>query len=119
MAPSSIKSDIMKIDALTPDNAILREMGRRLAQQRKQHGYSQSQLAEEAGIGIATLKRIEAGDGSQLESWLKLLKALQMVSSIDRFIPESLASPMAQAMERAARNYKLAPSAKRWGDEAQ
>jgi len=68
----------MNINKLTPDTVILAELGARLARLRKQRGYSQQKLATEAGLGVATLRRIESGDGSQLDSWLKLLKALNM-----------------------------------------
>ena len=71
----------MHINQLTPASEILRELGGRLARVRKQRGFAQTGLAEEAGIGVATLRRIEGGQDSQLESWIKLLKALDMVSA--------------------------------------
>lgn len=86
----------MNINKLTPDTLILAELGTRLARLRKQRGYSQQKLATEAGLGVATLRRIEAGDGSQIDSWLKLLKALDMISGINDFLPENLGSPMAE-----------------------
>ncbi|GFE67095.1 helix-turn-helix domain-containing protein [Litoreibacter roseus] len=113
----AIKSDRMKIDILTPDKVILRELGERLAKLRKQRGYSQEELAEESGLGVATLRRIEAGEGSQMDSWLKLLKALQMISSLDQFLPENFESPMAQAKASGRRKRNAPSSGKRWGDE--
>lgn len=107
----------MKINNLTPGSIILKELGERLAKHRKQRGLSQDDLAEEAGLGVATLRRMEAGDGSQMESWLKLLKALQMMSAIDRFLPETAESPMAQAKSQASRKQSIKTSGKRWGDE--
>lgn len=107
----------MKINNLTPDSIILKELGERLAKHRKQRCFSQDDLAEEAGLGVATLRRMEAGDGSQMESWLKLLKALQMMSAIDRFLPETAESPMAQAKSQASRKQGGTTSGKRWGDE--
>lgn len=107
----------MKIDNLTPDAIILQEIGNRLARHRKQRGFSQTRLAEEAGLGVATLRRIEAGEGSQIESWIKLLKALRMTSAVDQFLPETVASPMAQAQAEASRGKRKVISGKRWGDE--
>ncbi|MDE0523532.1 MAG: helix-turn-helix transcriptional regulator [Boseongicola sp. SB0667_bin_21] len=107
----------MKIDNLTPDAVILQEFGNRLARHRKQRGFSQTSLAEEAGLGVATLRRIEAGEGSQMESWIKLLKALRMTSSIDQFLPETVASPMVQARAESSPRKRRAASGKRWGDE--
>ena len=109
----------MKIDYLTPNKEILVEFGLRLAHIRKQYGYSQTQLAEEAGIGVATLRRIEGGQDSQMESWLKLMKALRMVGLIDAMLPENFRSPMAEALSAKKRKkVKYVDSSRPvWGDE--
>ncbi len=107
----------MDIDNLTPETAILAELGSRLARLRKQQGYSQQELATEAGLGVATLRRIEAGEGSQLDSWLKLLKALNMISGVNDFLPENLGSPMAEALSERSQRRHNGVSGKRWGDE--
>ncbi len=110
----------MKIDYLTPDNEILSELGRRLSRVRKQKGYTQQQLATEAGIGVATLRRIEGGQDSQLESWLKLLKAMDMTLSIDNLLPENFDSPRATALaaNKRRRRHKPAAPGILWGDES-
>jgi len=109
---------MIKIDYLTPEKEILKELGRRLGRVRKQQGYSQEQLAREAGIGVATLRRIEGGNDSQLESWLKLLKALQMTSSIDTLLPENFKSPMAEVLaQNKSRGKKSARQGIIWEDE--
>ena len=110
----------MNINQLTPESEILREFGNRLARIRKQQGLSQAELAEEAGIGVATLRRIEGGQDGLFESWLKLLKALNMAAAIDALLPETFNSPMAEA--RAA-NLKTRKAVQpnpviTWGDEA-
>lgn len=106
----------MKITNLTPDSATLAELGSRLGQVRKQQGFSQARLAQEAGIGVATLRRIEAGKDGQLGSWLKLLKVLGMASSIDSLLPENFRSPMAQIKAEKSRAYSKAPSGQVWGE---
>lgn len=110
----------MKIDYLTPEATILKELGQRLARIRKQQGMSQTQLAQEAGLGVATLRRIEAGRDSQMESWLKIMKCLRMVSSIDALLPETFNSPRAQALSEAKRRRKRTeanPAPIKWGDQ--
>lgn len=87
----------MKINRITPTPAALAELGERLARIRKQQGYSQDALAEAAGIGVATLRRIEDGNDSKLGSWLRILGALQMEATIDALLPENFRSPMAEA----------------------
>ena len=109
----------MEIDYLTPEGTILAEMGLRLARLRKQQGFTQTRLAEEAGLGVATLRRIESGQDGQMASWLKLLKALGMTGSIDALLPESLASPMAEVLSAGKKSKKarVAEATIRWGDE--
>jgi transcriptional regulator with XRE-family HTH domain len=112
-----IWNDIMNIDQLTPGPEIAAELGRRLAIVRKAHGYTQTELATAAGIGVATLRRIEGGHDGQLDSWIRILKALGMASAINRMLPENYASPMADA-RTASRRKKPATAKKRvWGDE--
>ena len=107
----------MKIDHLTPEPEMLNELGSRLAQIRKQQGMTQDELAEAAGIGIATLRRIEGGQDSQLETWLKLLKALGLTYAIDALLPENYASPMAEARAASGRKRRKPSSGITWGDE--
>lgn len=109
----------MKVEYITPENEILKELGKRLARVRKQQGFSQTRLAEKAGLGVATIRRIELGQDSQMESWLKLMKSLQMISAIDALLPETYRSPMTEALSNSKkrRKKKAAPSDSMWGDE--
>ena len=107
----------MRIDPLTPEPAILGELGRRLASIRKQRGISQETLASEAGIGVATLRRIEDGKDSKLGSWLRLLKALDMHSAIDNLLPENFRTPMADAKRQRRNKAAHSPGGFAWGDE--
>lgn len=108
----------MKIEFLTPEATILIELGRRLARVRKQQGFSQTKLAEEAGIGVATLRRIEAGKDSQMETWLKVMKSLRMTASIEMLLPEKFDSPMAEVLSNTKhrRRPRRISSKKSWGD---
>ena len=110
----------MKIDSLLPNRVILSELGQRLARIRKQQGFSQTRLAEEAGLGVATLRRIEAGQSGQMDSWLKIMKALRMTASVDAFLPENFDSPRAQVWsEKKGRGKKSSKenSVIQWGDQ--
>jgi len=109
----------MKIDELSPESEILRELGKRLARVRKQQGSTQDQLASMAGIGVATLRRIEGGQDGHMESWIKVLKALNMTRSIDALLPENFSSPMADVLAADGRRkrHTQAPG-KVWGDES-
>ncbi|MCY4303005.1 MAG: helix-turn-helix transcriptional regulator [Aestuariivita sp.] len=111
----------MKLSKFVPEDEILKEFAKRLARMRKAQGYSQTEFAKEAGIGVATLRRIEGGQDSQFETWLKILKALDRVSALDALLPETFNSPMAEALAGKSRKRKKpSPSSGIiWGDEAQ
>ncbi len=107
----------MKFNKLTPEADIAAELGRRLAMLRKQQGLSQTALAEEAGIGVATLRRIEGGQDGQMESWLKLLKALNYISAVEALLPEEIKSPRAEVQANKTAASKKPPPSSAWGDE--
>lgn len=119
----------MKIDTTSPKSAILAELGSRLARARKERGYTQPELAEEAGIGVATLRRIEDGQDAHLGSWIKLLKALGMTDAIDGLLSQELTSPMAEVKgsgrkgrrksRQATEKGRAVTALPQWGDETQ
>ncbi len=56
------------------DDAILTEIGTRIARRRLDMGCTQAQVAEQAGVAKHTLERIEAGVSAQMSnaySWLR------------------------------------------------
>lgn len=60
-------------------------MAEDLAAWRKLRGLTQAQLADRAGIGRATLTRLESGDGGiNLESFLRVLRALGILDNLVR-----------------------------------
>jgi transcriptional regulator with XRE-family HTH domain len=109
----------MKIHFLTPTPVALLELGRRLAQVRKQRGLAQEALAARAGVGVATLRRIEDGRDAKLGTWVRLLQALELSSTLDLLVPEDFRSPRAEAEANAKRRRRKAPSGPDfvWGDE--
>lgn len=112
----------MKIDQRTPTTAMLAELGQRLARIRKSRRLSQQDLAASAGVGIATLRRIEDGRDGKLGSWLRLLVALRMEGALDQLLPAELRSPMAEATGRSTPRRRRPPNPRggpgfTWGDE--
>ena len=133
----SPKMTTMKLTATLSDDAILGELGRRLAQRRIALELTQADVAERAGISKRTLERIEAGGSSQLTNLVRVLRALELMEELDRLVPLPTASPMA-LLEARGRHRKRASSKRRrqraelekrarsdrtagdwaWGDEA-
>jgi putative transcriptional regulator len=117
----------MLIEPGNSDEAILSELGRRLARTRLERNLSQQQLAHEAGISKATVERLEAGEPIKSTSLLRVLRSLGMLEALDRLIPEPLPSPVermrlrGRQRQRAGRGSRGVPPADagpwRWGDE--
>lgn len=119
----------MHLDELMTDDAVLAELGRRLERHRIQRNRTQAETAERAGIGRATLQRLERGESVQMTSMIKLLRELGLLTAIDAAIPESIDLPIAQLereqrkRRKRARGSRGVPPAEhveepwRWGDE--
>ena len=84
----------MKITGLLTDDAVLAELGARIASRRIELQLTQAAVAEQAGIAKRTLERIEAGQTSQLLTLVRVLRVLDAASGLDSVIPESGPSPM-------------------------
>lgn len=84
----------MRITGLLTDDAVLAELGARIAGRRVELQLTQAAVAEQAGIAKRTLERIEAGQTSQLATLIRVLRVLDAASGLDSLIPESEPRPM-------------------------
>lgn len=116
----------MKISKLIADDAILTELGERLAQRRLSLQLTQADVAEEAGVAKRTIERIEAGHSAQMSSIIRMLRALDGLPGLDSMISESGPRPMDQVKrkgkvrQRASKRGRSKLSGKpwTWGDES-
>lgn len=76
------------------DVAILVELGDRLRQERLNRNISQEALAKRAGVSIGTLRNAEAGTGSSMTTFIRLLRALELTHRLSAVLPEPEVSPM-------------------------
>jgi len=76
------------------DDAVLRELGERLGRRRIALELTQAQLAERAGIAKRTLERMESGASAQLSSVIRVLRALDLLSSLDQLLPPAAPGPL-------------------------
>lgn len=107
---------MFRITDTSPNRVVLDELGRRLSQYREHYELTQQELAAASGIGIATLRRMEAGSDAQLGSWVKVLLALDRADALNGLLPEQILSPMAQVKAISAVEAKR-PTRPKWGDE--
>lgn len=108
---------------LSPD-AVLVELGQRAARRRLDLALTQAEVARDAGLGKRTIERIEAGGDTQLSSFVRLLRVLELMDGVEGLVPETGPRPMEmlkqQGKERQRARSKGASKAGegwRWGDE--
>jgi transcriptional regulator with XRE-family HTH domain len=119
----------MKISGHLSDDAVLRELGSRLAAARLTRNQTQAALAEAAGVSKRTVERLESGEvASRLSGLVRVCRALSLLDRFDTLVPAPVASPVEQLQlagrrrQRASGRRAPAPSATRkkwtWGDES-
>lgn len=84
----------MNISKLLTDEAILVELGARIAQRRLELQLTQADLAEQAGVAKRTVERIEAGASAQMSSMIRILRVLDGLPGLERMIPAAVPRPM-------------------------
>lgn len=111
----------MKISRELNDDAVLAELGQRIAQRRIQEGLTQAALAEQAGVSRSTVDRLERGHSVQLNNLVRVLRELKLLDRLDVLLPPATPTPM-ELLEREGRRQR-APRRKEgdkkwtWGDK--
>lgn len=113
----------MDISVMTSDEEILRIIGERLKKMRINAAMSQNDIVEKTGISRRTLYNIETGKDVSFSNVIKVLRALNKISSLNIVFPEQRDQPedlfrLKKARERVTKKKKEMdePSIK-WGDE--
>ncbi len=76
------------------DKAAMALMGERIQRERLNQNLTQEELAECAGIGVRTVRSLEAGQKPTVETLIRALRALGRLGTIDAFLPEPGLSPL-------------------------
>jgi len=84
----------MKISKLLADDAILTELGIRIAHRRLELQLTQAHLAEQAGVAKRTVERIEAGASAQMASLIRIFRILELLPNLELMLPDTQPSPM-------------------------
>lgn len=107
----------MKITRELSDDAILRELGGRLAAARLVRNQTQAALAEEAGVSKRTVERLETGEvATRLSGLVRVFRALGIAERLDALVPPPTVSPVEQLKlagrrrQRASGGRSAAPS---------
>ena len=116
----------MKITKQATDEAILAELGARLAKIRLDRNLTQAELATQAGVSKRTVERLETGAvATQLSGFIRVCRVLDVIERFELLVPEPVPSPVAQ-LKLAGRKRQRASTAKpnrptgtkwQWGPE--
>ena len=104
--------------------SLLEEIGKKLAHLRLSRNITQSELAQDAGVSLRTLRRLESGKGVTLDSFIRILVALKLQQNMDILIPNPRIRPI-ERVRTGGRKRQRSRSAKtvkhgtkwRWGNE--
>lgn len=115
----------MRFDDHLTDAATLAELGRRIELLRLERNLTQDGLATEAGVGRATVQRLERGESVQLGSLLGILRALGLLEGLNALVPEPLPNPVEQLELQRGRRRRASPRREpepparpwSWGDD--
>ena len=101
------------------------EIGSRLARLRLSHNVTQSMLAENVGIGVRTLRRLEAGEPSTLDTFLRVALALGLGGAILGAIPTGRIRPIERVSRAGSERQRARPRPRQdrdaiwtWGDDS-
>ena len=111
----------MRFSEQMTDDALLEELGARVAGARIERNLSQAVLAERAGLSKRTVERLEAGAvGAQLSSFVRVCRVLGLIERLDMLVAEPVVSPIAQLdlqgkrRRRASRQRTKPRPTKKW-----
>lgn len=76
------------------DRAAMALIGERIQKERLNQNLTQHELAVRAGIGARTVRSLEAGQKSTVETLIRALRALGRLATLDAFLPEPGPSPL-------------------------
>jgi transcriptional regulator with XRE-family HTH domain len=76
------------------DGAILETIGAFVRQQRLNQNKTQAQLAHDAGINRSTLSEFEKGHRSTMDTFIRLLRVLNLLYLLGQFKAEPQVSPL-------------------------
>ncbi len=116
-----------KIDFdLASSEAIEDALSERIEEIRLRRNITQSRLAREAGVSRSTITRLaQEGKGISLDSFIRVLKALQLADNLGTLLPDPGLSPLEELEKSSQLSRQRARARKRdqkkwtWGDQGQ
>jgi putative transcriptional regulator len=92
------------------DKAILREVGRRVRQNRLAKNLTQKRLAEMAGVSRMTIVNLEKGQAATLLTFIQVLHSLGSLDGLENFLPDLGPSPLQVAKMKGKKRSRASGS---------
>lgn len=117
----------MQLQDYLSDEAILSELGSRLARLRIESELTQEELANKSGISKPTVARLEQGMPVQTTTLIRIFRTLNLLSSLDGVILAESIRPMDTLLQQGKKRQRVRKSGEHagpkpkkpfvWGDE--
>ncbi len=108
---------------MTTSRQMQSEIGACLAQLRLSRNVTQSILAKDSGIGVRTLRRLESGEPSTLDTFLRVAMALDLGDAILGAMPTGQIRPIERVSRTGGHRRRARPRPREdrdpawtWGD---
>ena len=88
-------------------------IGQQIRRARLDINITQNELAQRADISVPTIGRLESGNGSSLETLIKVLTVLELENRIEYFLPEDIITPVSLMQNWSERQRARRPRKKR------
>lgn len=100
---------------------VIADLGSRLEQVRLSRNQTQAQLAQQAGVSARTVMRLEKGEASSLDTFVRVMQALGLSSYLEAIVPDTDIRPMERIRNkgrerRRARPVQTTPKPFTWND---
>lgn len=76
-----------------PDNVIRQQIGEKLKNSRLRQNMTQANLAVDAQVSLSTVKKIEKGQISSFDSFMRVIRVLGRLDALQQFVEPDEMSP--------------------------
>jgi putative transcriptional regulator len=113
-----------KIDfSVATSDQIEGALCKRLESIRLSRNITQAQLAEEAGVSVRTIGRLEKGQGVSMDTFIRIMMALSIQQNLETLLPDPAVRPIERVGMSAGERKRARPAkstdelpAWSWGD---
>ena len=116
----------MYVPKTTNSEQIETDLSAKLLQIRLARNITQEFLAEQAGVSVRTIRRLEKGLGVSLDTFIRVLMALGVQQNLQSLLPDPRIRPVDRAKFKGRERKRARPKKKKseistwvWGDEVE